>query len=211
MVAALVRSLFIVLVVVCGGCAGKGDGALAQGKSSVLRSETLPVEGSVDKMARVVTSSGERLILCTKTHRMVYASETNRGEEPRENNSYWVYVYDVRLDKDTTQIDLVYRDSMIDCQAYDLRYYDTQECVATDLDEDGILEIWVWFQRICSDIGTERAENILVMIEGDTVYRNSGFISETETNLASLDKAFAKADPRFKEYATNMWNDWDTY
>lgn len=137
----------------------------------------------------------------------VVTAETGKYTNAQGNRNALLYAYHYLKNKQTWRV----QDGVTDCPV-DLKAKFIKDAFAvTDLDNNGIAEIWLMYNVTCrGDVGP--SEMKIIMYEGDKKHAMRG---ETKVSLSekevygngkyAFDDAFKKAPAVFRAYAQKLW------
>lgn len=161
--------------------------------------------GHITNSVKWTDSLGLNYVLATETGE--YLIKDKNGDEFK-NAELYVYHYVLKGDS----LKLLWRiyDFNKDC-GFDLYVsFIDKTFKVTDLDKNGIAEVWVMYENQCtSDVSP--APTKIIMYEGNKKYairgENKVKISEKEFvgGQYTLDDNFKNANPLFRQFAINLW------
>ena len=191
------------LLLICSGYA-YGQITLAKIDSSKLPKQ-IKYSGSIINSVTWSDSLGLNYILTTETGE--FETKDKQGDYLK-NAALYVYHYVHKEDS----IKLLWRvyDFEKDCPFDVVVEFIDKAFTVTDLDKNGIAEVWVMYENQCtSDVSP--APTKIIMYEGIKKYavrgENKVQVSEKEFlgGQYTLDESFKKANPLFRQFAINLW------
>ncbi len=166
-------------------------------------------EGNIKEITKLKDSDGEHIIVLTET-----------GELPSKNmvdgeyaKDFKIFAYDYLFDKNENQYKLNWKiqDFISDCGFDLIMGFVDKTFKITDLDKNGIAEIWTMYSMTCtSDISPSNMK--IIMYEGKQKFalRGNSIVNTGSEKIGGdhkLDENLSKAPKVFKEFALQMWND----
>lgn len=173
------------------------DAAVLQGFNNI--------KGKLEKKVTFVDAKGINDVILT--HSGMYPSNPNEEEGPC-NNDLHAYGFITRGGQSRTLWQM--HDFVHDCEASADAEFSPDSPVITDLDEDGISEIWLTYYVGCrgdvSPIGMK-----ILMYEDGKKYALKGetFVHVDGMDLGGsykADPAFENAPERFRRFANRLWH-----
>ncbi|MDY3343660.1 hypothetical protein PG326_00125 [Riemerella anatipestifer] len=165
-------------------------------------------EGKVREVARVEDLQGEHIILLTETGIVPSKKVVNADYEKDAK----IFVYDYLYDKNENKYKLNWKvqDFILNCE-FDLSMDFVKDTFKiTDLNNNGIAEIWTMYSMLCtSDISPDVMK--IIMYEGKQKYALRGHATlmagenKLEEGDYQLDENLSKASKEIKEFALKMW------
>lgn len=162
-------------------------------------------KGKYSSASKWSDQEGEHIVLLTETG--LVASKSNPEEGNRQAD---LYAYHFLLAKDSVRQKWLVHDLVRDCPVDVIAQFVKNSFVVTDLDKDGLSEIWLMYQVSCQgDVSPVPMK--IIMYEGSQKFAIRGTskvqVSEKETagGEFSLDDAFKKAPTSFREYGQQLW------
>ncbi len=164
-------------------------------------------EGNIKEITRLNDSKGKHIILLTET-----------GETPSKKivitegeTDFKIFAYDYLLDKNenTYKLNWKIQDFIFNCEFDLIMGFVKDSHKITDLDKDGISEIWLMYEKTCtSDVSP--SEMKIIMYEGKMKYALRGNsivtvgidengIKESMGGDYKLDENFINSPKEFKE------------
>ena len=185
-----------------------GSALAAENSGSIGVHDFTEIKGQLVKAVRYADVTGDNLLLLTETD-IVVKAETKDGDETRSKDLFARRF----LLKNGGAVEQVWRvtDYMRDCDldGFDARFI-TDAFRITDLDNNGLAEIWVPYILQCAgDPGPMTMK--IIMYEGDKKYAVRG---ETRSSVGdntyaggeyTLDPAFTGSPAEFRHFATQLW------
>lgn len=148
---------------------------------------------------------GDNLLIETETGDFKSKNATDDSRDAE------LYAYHYILTKDTFQLISKVADYVHECEFDITCKFIKGATSVTDLDGNGISEIWVMYKTACrSDVSPATMK--IVMYENKTKYsirgRNKIEMNEHsfEGGEMSMDGTFQNGNVLFKKYATDLWN-----
>ncbi|POY38527.1 hypothetical protein C3K47_03790 [Solitalea longa] len=148
--------------------------------------------------------SGKNTLLLTET-----------GEQWKTNDDYnyreqYLYAYHY-LTTDSLKLDWKIQDYVKECEVDVLANFVKNSTSITDLNNDGVAEIWLIYRVACrGDVSPSTMK--IIMHEGSKKYivRGESKVKYSQTDYAGdkmvFDVSFNNAPESFKTYATQLWN-----
>lgn len=155
---------------------------------------------------RFTDTKGSILLLTTQT-----GIETKKGSE--DNRSAHLYAYTCQSSSDSTHSVLLWQmtDGIDNCPLDVVASFVEGTPVVTDLDKNGIAEVWLMYRTACrGDVSP--AETKIIMHEGNHKYAmrgkgriQSGGSVQPDGGTYLFDEAFQKGAVVFRRYAEQLW------
>lgn len=149
---------------------------------------------------------GNNLLIQTETGEF-----KSKGAPDESYRDAELYAYHYMLIKDTFQLVWKVADYIHECELDIQANFIKNSTAVTDLDKNGVSEIWVMYKTVChGDVSPANMK--IIMYENKTKYsirgRNKIEINEHsfEGGEMTMDGAFQNGNPLFKKYATDLWN-----
>jgi len=191
------------LLLICSGYV-YGQIALAKIDSSKLPKQ-IKYAGHITNSVTWSDSLGLNYVLTTETGE--FESKNKEGDYFK-NAALYVYHYVYKADS----IKLLWKvyDFEKDCPFDVVVEFIDKAFTVTDLDKNGIAEVWLMYEHQCtSDVSP--APTKIIMYEGNKKYavrgENRVRVSEKEYSGGqyTLDESFKKGNPLFRQFAINLW------
>ena len=178
-------------------------------KSQPIAKSALPksilYQGKLAKAIKFQDNTGTYIALTTAT-----GEQPQKGDDEFRQAQLYGYLYQVKADGQSTRIWQLH-DLMSDCNLDLLAEFVPGSLSITDLDKDGIAEVWIAYRLACNgDISPSELK--VVMHEGTTKYAKRGVGKIKIGNAIQPDGGeitsdeFKKAPVSFKQYASKLWN-----
>ena len=198
------RFLLITLLLISSVC------TLAQPKITSLDTNKLPQEISYDGKIKLTLqwkdTEGQHILLTTETG--IYRNEAFAHENDGQDAQLFAYHY--LISKDLTTLKWKINDFIKDCPVDIEASFINNTSKVTDLDKDGISEIWVMYKLVChGDVSP--LDMKIIMYEGLQKHAMRGqnkikmSPSESLGGTYTFDQAFTQAPAVFRSYAANLW------
>ncbi|USL95365.1 hypothetical protein D1J36_008785 [Riemerella anatipestifer] len=168
----------------------------------------LSFEGKVKEVVRVEDLQGEHIILLTETGIVPSKKVVNADYEKEAK----IFVYDYLYDKNENKYKLNWKvqDFILNCE-FDLSMNFVKDTFKiTDLNHNGIAEIWTMYSMLCtSDISPDVMK--IIMYEGKQKYALRGHATlmagedKLEEGEYQFDENLSKAPKEIKDFALKMW------
>ncbi len=198
------KYLFIVLLFFCFN---------SFGQISVIKIDQLKLPkqlkyvGKIKNCVKWSDKLGVNYVLTTETG--IYPSKNQEGEDFRNAN---LYVYHYLMKDDNSKLLWTIHDFSKDC-SFDLYVrFINKAFNITDLDKNGIAEVWVMYENQCtSDVSP--APTKIIMYENTKKYAMRGFnmvkVSQSKYmgGKYTLDDSFKNGLSLFKQFAVKLWNE----
>ncbi|MCL9805566.1 hypothetical protein NAT51_08530 [Flavobacterium amniphilum] len=164
-------------------------------------------EGKIKEALRWTDKLGDNIVITTETG--IYQSKKFKHESEGSDAELFAYHFVISKDK-VKQIWKVY-DFISDCPVDIEAAFIENTFQVTDLNNDGIAEIWLMYRKVChGDISP--AEMKIIMYQGQQKFAMRGEakvrVSETEFigGQYEFDKAFIAGPAAFRDFAKKVWN-----
>jgi hypothetical protein len=167
--------------------------------------KTIKFAGQITNSAKWTDSFGTHYVLTTETGE--YFSKDQEDNEFR-NAELFVYHYVIKNDS----LKLVWKiyDHNKNCEFDVFTKFIDKAFKVTDLDKNGIAEVWVMYENQCtSDVSP--APTKIIMYEGNKKYaiRGENKVRVSEKAIFggqySLDENFKKGNPLFRQFGIALW------
>ena len=169
--------------------------------------EDLSFQGDVKATILWSDSSGENLALISETGE--YLSENVAYDSYRDAQ---LFAYHYLLKNDSSELGWKMQDFVIDCPVDIKASFINEVFQVTDLNEDGIAEIWIMYSIACrGDVSP--ADMKLIMYQGGEKFAMKGRskvqygATEFEGGDYVFDDAFLQGDVRFMDFAKQLWTE----
>lgn len=167
------------------------------------------VQGPLLKKISYTDSTGQNDVLLTQTES--YASTPDASQPDYICGNQEIHAYGYRKSMESAKPSLVWRmhDFVHDCEASATCEFAKDSPVLTDLDGNGISEVWLIYYIGCRGDVSPLGMKIL-MYEGGKKYalRGETFVHVDGMDLGGTyqaDEAFTSASPVFRQYADQLW------
>jgi hypothetical protein len=150
-------------------------------------------------------NAGKNIVVMTRTKK---AKSASRPEEGYYEQSLEVrhYIFDGKHWRQKWTV----HDQVMECEYKMIVEYVKKTFAVTDLDKDGLAEVWLMYKTGCA-IDVRPGNMKVIMYEGDTRYSIKGRVrlmlneNKYDGGEYTLDPDYAKAPHAFKEYALDLW------
>ena len=184
-----------------------------QKKISVLKQDItklpkgITFEGKIKEALRWTDSLGDNLVIIAETG--IYHSKKFKHESEGSDAELFAYHFVITKDK-VKQIWKVY-DFISDCPVDIEASFVENTFQVTDLNNDGIAEIWLMYRKIChGDISPAGMKIIMYQGQQKFAIRGEAKVRVSETEFIGgeyeLDKAFIGGPATFRDFAEKLWN-----
>ena len=200
----IVKSVFLTALFFC-LCVFAASSARA---AQIVAHDVPKVSGNVVKAVRYADATGDNLVLLTETEKYVKPDR----KHPREGKDKELFAYRFLLHNNGS-VEQVWQvaDYVYDCELDGMNAdFDRDAFRITDLDKNGVAEIWMTYALGCrGDPGPMTMK--IVMYEGGKKYAVRGETRSrvTETEYAgggyTPDAAFASGPAEFAAFAKQLW------
>lgn len=181
--------------------------AFAQIKVIKLDKNTIPksiaYKGHVVDAAKYSDADGDHLIVTTET-----GIKNAKGKDGFKEAELYAYHYKIKDGK--PQLSWQLYDFVKDCDFDVTTHYLPNTFAITDLNKDGIVEIWLMYKKACrSDVSP--ADMKIIMYAADKKYavrgtnRDRSSPKEYPGGEYTFDNAFKVAPATFRNYAITLW------
>ena len=170
----------------------------------------LVYEGKVKEAINWADKEGKHIAIITETG--IYVSE--KFGHDNDGADAEIFAYHYLLNEKTDRYELKWKiyDYISDCPVDIAANFIENTFKVTDLDNNGIHEVWVMYQKVChGDVSP--FEMKVIMYEGNTKYamrrENKIQLSDNESfgGEYKFDNNFTKGKNVFREYARKIWSD----
>lgn len=170
-------------------------------------------QGNIKNAVRWRDKQGENIVITTETG--IYKKENiERLNDTSRDAELFAYHYLIK-DNKVTPSWKVY-DFILDCEVDVFASFIKNSFNITDLDNNGIAEVWLMYKTTCTgDVSPSNMK--IIMYEGNKKYAmrgtNKSLIGIDENGKNSymggeykFDEEFNKSKKVFKDFAVNLWN-----
>jgi hypothetical protein len=164
-------------------------------------------EGEIKTAVRWVDSLGDNIVILTETG--IYKSKKFNHKNDGGDAELFAYHFIVK-DENAVQVWRIY-DFISDCPVDIETKFIKNSFQVTDLNRDGVSEIWMMYKTVChGDVSP--CDMKIIMYQGQQKYairgQNKVQISENEFygGEYKFDKAFADGPKEFLEFAKKLWD-----
>jgi len=184
--------------------------SLAQFKVTKLEKNTIPEKikyvGKLAKAIRWRDKTGDNIVVLTTTT----TQSKNAPDEGHSDRALYAYHYLI-LDDSIRQTWRIY-DYVKECMVDMFLYFVDNTFDVTDLNTDGIAEVWIMYKVSCQgDVSPVPMK--IIMYENDKKFAVRGTtqtgekLSETKYygGEYTFDKAFKNGPVQFRQYAQKLW------
>jgi hypothetical protein len=166
-------------------------------------------EGNLKEISKLKDAAGEHIVLLTETGE----TPSKKIADQDDATDFKIFAYDYLFDKTENKYKINWKtyDFITNCQ-FDLSMGFLEKTFqTTDLNKNGIAEVWTMYAMTCtSDVSPKEMK--IIMHEGKTKFALRGeslLIIDTEKmgGNYTFDENFTKAPKEFKAFALKMWNE----
>ena len=164
-------------------------------------------EGKIKNAVRWTDKQGDNIVLTTETG--IYQNKKFKHEN--EGSDAELFAYHYIIQQATAQLTWKVYDFIKDCPVDIETTYLKNSFQVTDLNNDGVGEVWLMYKTVChGDVSPSDMK--IIMYQGQQKFamrgKNKVQISEKEYEGGNytFDKAFEAAHPLFKDFAKKLWN-----
>jgi hypothetical protein len=165
-------------------------------------------KGGIVDLVKWKDVSGTKFVILCETGRLV-----DKGKEhDDEIASAELHAYCYLLTNGTVELKWKISDFVNDCPFDITASFLNNTLKVTDLDNDGLAEVWVMYKVTCrSDVSPCNMK--IIMYEDQTKHAMRGETKVPATETTSwggeykFDEAFEKAPKKFRDFALKLWND----
>ncbi len=168
----------------------------------------LTFDGNVMFIKKYVDNSGEHIVLLTETGVIPSKKIVNFEGE----NDAKIYAYDFLMEKGTEKQTWKIHDFITNCEFDLLMDFKEKAFQITDLNKNGIAEIWTMYSMTCtSDVSPSELK--LIMYEGDKKHAMRGYTlvdignNEKMGGEFKLDENFNSSGKEIQDYAKKLWKE----
>jgi hypothetical protein len=181
--------------------------------SEKISGEKLPneiaFEGNLKEITKLEDSNGKHIIILTETGEI----PSKKIIEQENETDFKIFVYDYLFDKNDNKYKLNWKikDFISNCEFDLMMGFVKNTFKITDLNKNGIAEIWTMYSMTCtSDVSP--SEMKIIMYEGKQKFalRGNSIVNPGTEKIGGdykLDKSLSKAPKEIKEFALKMWKD----
>lgn len=163
-------------------------------------------KGTLKEAVRWTDESGVNLVITCETEEAV--SKTAPSEDYREK---YLFAHHYLLFEDSIRQTWKVTDYIRECPLDIAADFVENTFRVTDLDKDGIAEVWMMYLLTCTG-DVSPAEMKIIMYEGTQKHAMRGHnrvdigYGQLEGGDYKLDKAFNQAPTTFRDFAKKLWN-----
>ena len=162
------------------------------------------ISGKITEAISLNDKNGENIVVLSETGEYENKDSENNGRDAE------IFAYNfIRNEKSVQQKWRIY-DYIKDCPVDIEANFIKNTLKATDLNKNGIAEIWMMYKKVChGDVSP--CEMKIIMYEGNNKFAMRGEnrvqLSKTEFfgGTYKFDKAFNESTKEIKEFAKSMW------
>ena len=166
-------------------------------------------EGKLKEITKLKDAEGEHITLLTETGEIPSKKIINQEDE----TDFKIFAYDYLLDKIDNKYKLNWKiqDYISNCEFDLMMGFLKNTFKITDLNKNGIAEIWTMYSMTCtSDVSP--SEMKILMYEGKQKFalRGNSIVNPGTEKIGGdykLDEKLSKAPGEFKEFALKMWKE----
>jgi hypothetical protein len=178
-----------------------------------ISQENLPkeilFEGKPKEITKLKDLKGEHIILLTETGEVPSPKKINDNEE--EERDFRIFAYDYLLDKNDNKYKLNWKiqDFVSNCEFDLIVGFLNDTFKITDLDKNGIAEVWTMYQMGCvSDVSP--IDKKIIMYQGKQKFalRGTSVVNPGDGKIGGeykLDENMNNAPKEIKAFAIEMW------
>lgn len=162
--------------------------------------------GKIKTAARWKDKTGNNIVLTTETGETI--NKTSPSDDYRDAA---LYAYHYIVGKDSTYLTWKVYDFIKECPVDIEANYVKNSFQVTDLNNDGVAEVWLMYKTVChGDVSPCNMK--IIMYQGQQKYvvrgQNKVQVSDKEFNGGNykFDKAFADGPKEFLKFAKKLWN-----
>jgi hypothetical protein len=168
----------------------------------------IKVDGKAQNAVRWTDNLGDNIVITSETGR--YTSKKAKADEIEEANAE-LFGYHYLVVKNGVQETWKVYDFIKDCPLDLEAHYVKNTFQITDLDKNGIAEVWLMYRTVChGDVSPSDMK--IIMYQGQQKYAMRGRAKikfgekEFEGGEYKFDPAFNKAPKVIVDYAKKLWN-----
>lgn len=174
---------------------------------------SIKYEGFIKNAVRWKDNSGDNIVITTETG--IYKNE-KQGHEFEDSSDAELYAYHFIISNNEAKQIWRVKDFIADCPVDIIAAFVKNTFKITDLDKNGIAEIWLMYKTVChGDVSP--CDMKIIMYEGNQKYAIRGRNKVefgTDDNGKRLfeggefkfDDNFKKAPKVFRQFAEDLWN-----
>lgn len=219
----IIKSLTFVFLLLLVSCNKKSESVKTEKqteekvsfKTSVekISNENLPkeidFEGKLTELTKLTDLNGKHIIVLTETGEI----PSKQIIEQEDETDFKIFAYDYLFDKNDNKYKLNWKiqDFISNCEFDLMMGFVKNTFKITDLNKNGIAEIWTMYSMTCtSDVSP--SEMKIIMYEGKQKFalRGNSIVNPGTEKIGGdykLDKSLSKAPKEIKEFALKMWKD----
>jgi len=167
--------------------------------------KTIKFAGKITNSAKWTDSLGTHYVLLTET-----GEYFSKDQENNEFTNAELFVYHYVIKNDSLKLIWKIYDHNKNCEFDIFTKFIDKAFKVTDLDKNGISEIWVMYENQCtSDVSP--APTKIIMYEGNKKYaiRGENKVKVSEKSFFggqyNLDENFKKGNPLFRQFGISLW------
>lgn len=168
---------------------------------------SISYEGAPKKAVRYTDRLGEQIVLLCETG--VYTNKAYTHDNDGADAE--VYAYHYLIKKDSTFLTWRVYDFVKDCNMDLEAIFVLGSFQVTDLNKDGIAEVWVMYKSVCHD-DVSPYDMKIIMYQGAQKFALRGQnkvkvnSKDYEGGQCSFDKAFMEGPKEFRDFAQKLWD-----
>lgn len=187
--------------------------ACGQGQITTTNLETnklpdgIKFTGKIKTAVRWTDKSGDNIVITTETG----VTESKKEEPTDDFREAALYAYHYIVGKDSTILTWKVYDFIKDCPVDIEATFIKKTFQVTDLNQDGVGEIWIMYKTVChGDVSP--CDMKIIMYQGQQKFairgQNKVQVSDKEFYGGDykFDKAFADGPKEFLEFAKKLWD-----
>ncbi|MBQ7586267.1 MAG: hypothetical protein IJU40_08485 [Desulfovibrionaceae bacterium] len=166
---------------------------------------TPQIKGKIFKKISFSDQLGQKTVILS--HSGIYQTKTSDPEQPNTNGD--LYAYGFKTTGDAKETLFTMHDFVHECEVYATAEFAKGSPLVTDLDKNGISEVWIIYYVSChGDVSPDVLK--ILMYEGQTKYalRGETFVHVDGMDYGgkyTADPAFKTAPKAFLKYADKLW------
>lgn len=182
------------------------DSIIAVEIDSAQIPKSILFNGNLKKAIQWKDEVGDNLVILSESG---YHRNEKFKHEFDDSSDFELFAYHFSLDKNNSQVWKMY-DFVADCPVDIEAEFYPQFPIITDLDKNGIAEVWIMYKVGChGDVSPVNLK--LIMYEGNRKYAMRG---ENKVQVGAdeyiggeykMDKSFESAPSQFRNYAIQLW------
>lgn len=168
--------------------------------------KSITYKGHIINAVKYTDKTGDHLVITTETGEMpTKNSETDEGRDA----ALYGYHYNTGIDNQPKLTRQTY-DFISDCNLDMEARYLPGTFAVTDVDNNGIAEVWLVYRTVCHGDVSPSTQKI-IMHEGDKKYAARGLAKvklsakEIYGGTYTFDEAFKTGPAAFRKYAADVW------